>query len=135
MVRIRHVAVVVNDAERMAAFYEDVLGFTRLGGRTPNHFPGTAIDMGDGEVQLSLLQRHDESQTHEWSQNNIGPNHIGVEVDSPTDVAAKLAKHDIAVIGPRYLDDDPTKLRYFKFRDPEGIEVDVSISPHVWSVG
>jgi catechol 2,3-dioxygenase-like lactoylglutathione lyase family enzyme len=135
MVRIRHVAVVVNDAERIAAFYEDVLGFKRLGGRTPNHFPGKAIDMGDGEVQFSLLQRHDDSRTQEWSQNNIGPNHIGVEVDSPSEVATKLAAYDIAVIGPRYVDDDPPTLRYFKFRDPEGVEVDVSISPHVWSVG
>jgi catechol 2,3-dioxygenase-like lactoylglutathione lyase family enzyme len=135
VVRIRHVAVVVSDAEAMAAFYEDVLGFKRIGGRTPGHFPGTAIDMGDTEVQFSLLQRHDTTTTHPWSQDNLGPNHVGVEVDNPNEVAARLAAHGIELIGPRYEKDDPATLRYFKFRDPEGTEIDVSSAPHVWSVG
>lgn len=135
MLRIRHVAVVVNDIDKMAAFYEDVLGFTNLGSRTPNHFPGKAVDLGDGQVQLSLLARHDASETRASSQNNLGPNHIGVEVDNPNDVAEKLAARGIDLIGPRYANDDLSTLRYFKFRDPEGTEVDVSSAPHVWSVG
>jgi catechol 2,3-dioxygenase-like lactoylglutathione lyase family enzyme len=134
MVRIRHVAVVVSDADKMAAFYEDVLGFKKIGGRTPNHFPGQAIDLGDTEVQLSLLQRHDAAN-QPWSTNNLGPNHIGVEVDNANEVASRLGRYGIELIGPRYAKDDPSALRYFKFRDPEGTEVDVSAAPHVWSVG
>ena len=56
-VRIRHLGIVVQDLERTAEFYENVLGFKRLGdARTPGHYPGKALDLSDGEVNYSLLQ-------------------------------------------------------------------------------
>jgi hypothetical protein len=45
-VRIRHLGIVVQDLERTAEFYENVLGFKRLGdARTPGHYPGKALDL------------------------------------------------------------------------------------------
>ena len=44
--RIRHLGIVVQDLERTAEFYENVLGFKRLGdARTPGHYPGKALDL------------------------------------------------------------------------------------------
>ena len=60
-VRIRHLGIVVQDLERTAEFYENVLGFKRLGdARTPGHYPGKALDLSDGEVNYSLLQPNPE---------------------------------------------------------------------------
>ena len=63
--RIRHLGIVVQDLDRTAEFYENVLGFKRLGdARTPGHYPGKALDLSDGEVNYSLLQPSPEPVLH-----------------------------------------------------------------------
>jgi Lactoylglutathione lyase and related lyases len=73
-VRIRHLGIVVQDLERTAEFYENVLGFKRLGdARTPGHYPGKALDLSDGEVNYSLLQPNPEIERSEWTYGAMGP--------------------------------------------------------------
>ena len=80
--RIRHLGIVVQDLEKTAEFYENVLGFKRLGdARTPGHYPGKALDLSDGEVNYSLLQPNPEIVRSDWTYGAMGPNHIGVTIE------------------------------------------------------
>lgn len=128
-VRIRHLGIVVSDLERTAEFYEQVLGFRRLGGaRTPGHFPGMAMDLTDGEVNYSLLQPNDEIARRDWSQGTMGPNHIGVTIEDTGRVAAALEQRGVEIYGAEQADPP----RFFKFRDPDGVEVDVATPERGW---
>jgi catechol 2,3-dioxygenase-like lactoylglutathione lyase family enzyme len=128
-VRIRHLGVVVQDLERTAEFYENVLGFRRLGDvRTPGHFPGKALDLSDGEVNYSLLQPNETVTRSEWTQGVMGPNHIGVTIEDTAAVAKELEARGIEVYGAE--EADPP--RFFKFRDPDGVEVDVATPERGW---
>ena len=59
--RIRHLGIVVQDLERTAEFYENVLGFKRLGdARTPGHYPGRRWISAMARCNYSLLQPNPE---------------------------------------------------------------------------
>lgn len=127
--RIRHMGIVVQDLERTAEFYENVLGFKRLGDvRTPGHFPGKALDLSDGEVNYSLLQPNETVERSAWSQGAMGPNHIGVTIEDTGAVVKALDERGIEIYGAE--DADPP--RFFKFRDPDGVEVDVATPERGW---
>src|SRR6476659_9647356 len=122
-VRIRHLGIVVQDLETTAEFYENVLGFTRLGDiRTPGHYPGKAIDLSDGEVNYSLLCPDEQVKTSEWTQGTLGPNHIGVEIEDTAGAAAALKEYGIDIYGE---DKEQWPPRFFKFKDLDGVEIDV----------
>jgi catechol 2,3-dioxygenase-like lactoylglutathione lyase family enzyme len=128
-VRIRHLGIVVSDLERTAEFYENVLGFRRLGDvRTPGHFPGKALDLSDGEVNYSLLEPNETVTRSEWTQGVMGPNHIGVTIEDTGAVVKELESRGIEVYGAE--EADPP--RFFKFRDPDGVEVDVATPERGW---
>ncbi len=115
-VRIRHLGIVVQDLERTAEFYENVLGFKRLGdARTPGHYPGKALDLSDGEVNYSLLQPNPEIERSEWTYGAMGPNHIGVTIEDTAAVVRALTDRGVEVYGADAADPP----RFFKFRDPE----------------
>jgi catechol 2,3-dioxygenase-like lactoylglutathione lyase family enzyme len=118
--RVRHVAFVVNDLEKSAQFYEEVLGFRRVGARVPGNFPGNAMDMSDGELNLSLLQPA-RGGADAWNGNSLGPIHLGVVVQDIEHVDTALRSHGIE---PYAHKGEP--LMFFKFTDRDGIEFDVS---------
>jgi catechol 2,3-dioxygenase-like lactoylglutathione lyase family enzyme len=129
VVRIRHLGIVVQDLERTAEFYENVLGFKRLGdARTPGHYPGKALDLSDGEVNYSLLQPNPEIARSEWTYGAMGPNHIGVTIEDTGSVVTALKDRGIEVYGAEQADPP----RFFKFRDPDGVEVDVATPERGW---
>lgn len=128
--RIRHLGVVVADLERAADFYVDVLGFKRLGDpRKPGEFPGTALDLSDGEVNYTLLQPNEGVARQGWSQGAMGPNHIGVTIEDTGRVVAALEERGIAIYGAEMADPP----RFFKFLDPDGVEVDVATPDRGWT--
>src|SRR5215470_2358789 len=97
-VRIRHLGIVVQDLEKTAEFYENVLGFKRLGdARTPGHYPGKALDLSDGEVNYSLLQPNPDIQRSDWTYGAMGPNHIGVTIEDTGSVVTALKDRGIEV--------------------------------------
>jgi catechol 2,3-dioxygenase-like lactoylglutathione lyase family enzyme len=129
-VRIRHIGMVVSDLDKSADFYSDVLGFRRLSGpRKPGEFPGTALDMSDGEVNFTLLQPREDVPRQLWSQGTYGPNHIGVTVEDTAKLADALRQRGIEVYGAE--DADPP--RFFKFHDLDGVEVDVATPDRSWT--
>jgi catechol 2,3-dioxygenase-like lactoylglutathione lyase family enzyme len=128
--RIRHLGIVVEDLEQSAEFYEKVLGFRRLGDiRTPGHYPGKALDLSDGEVNFSLLCPDERVKTSHWSQGTLGPNHIGVEIEDTARAVSALKEYGIEIYGE---DKEQWPPRFFKFKDRDGVEVDVATPDRSW---
>jgi catechol 2,3-dioxygenase-like lactoylglutathione lyase family enzyme len=120
--RIRHIAFVVSDLEASAGLLEEALGLDRVGARTPGNFPGKALDMTDGEVNLSLLQLA-SGVPDEWRPTALGPLHVGVVVSDIAAAQRALERRGIRVYATK--GEPPT---FFKFTDPDGIEFDVASS-------
>ncbi|MET7991698.1 VOC family protein [Amycolatopsis sp. NPDC005232] len=128
--RIRHMGIVTKDLEKTATFYEKVFGFKRLGDvRTPGHYPGKALDLSDGEVNYSLLCPDERVETAPWAQGTLGPNHIGVEIADTAAVVDSLKDFGIEIYGE---DKEQWPPRFFKFLDPDGVEIDVATPDRSW---
>ena len=66
--RIRHIAIIVPDAEEAAKFYEQALGFKRAGTAR------RGIYLSDGVINVALLTKEHENE-------KLGLYHFGVWVD------------------------------------------------------
>ena len=131
MGRVKHIAYVVSDLDASARFYEEVLGFRRYGDeRRPGNYPGMAVDLTDGELNLTLLRPNPDVPRLPWAYGTAGPNHIGVEVEDVARVLARLEERGIPVYGK----DPHTPPRFLKFRDPDGVEVDVATPDRGWPI-
>jgi len=111
MGKIRHLAIKTKSPERLAAFYEEGFGLTRLRSE-----PGGAIYMSDGYLTLALLRNRGEATPS-------GINHFGFQVDDLADVEEKLKKFD------EPLTTRPANRPYAEYRamDPDGNLFDVSV--------
>lgn len=128
--RIRHIAMVTSDLERSAGLYEDVFGFKRMGEvRTPGNYPGLALPLSDGEVNFQLLKPNDDVPRQEWAYGTLGPNHVGIEVEDTRSVIDALTDRGIEVYG---IDSSVEPPQFFKFRDPDGTEIDVASIERSW---
>jgi lactoylglutathione lyase len=83
--RIRHIAIIVPDAEEAARFYEKAFGFTRAGRAR------RGIYMTDGVVNVALLTKEHENE-------KLGLYHFGVWVDDLDD-----AEKHVVEAGGSYL--------------------------------
>jgi catechol 2,3-dioxygenase-like lactoylglutathione lyase family enzyme len=128
--RVRHVASIVRNIEKAAAFYEKVFGLRRLSPRTPKNFAGRAIDLSDGNVNLALLSPPDPQQVVTPAEMVRGPLHIGIAVRDPAPVLEMLAEFGIQTYAHKGALPD-----FFKFLDPEGIEFDVVADPALLPTG
>src|SRR5436190_21937259 len=80
MARLRHIAVVVKDLEKAAAFYEKVFELKRVG---EEHLEmGSGIYLSDGVINLALLKYKGESGSGlKDAANFVGAHHFGFQVD------------------------------------------------------
>ncbi len=118
MAKLRHLAIVVNDLESSAQFYEKIFEMTRA-----YDVPGKAIYLTDGLMNLALLNSVNATPD-EKSDANHGIHHFGFRIDDFATVEAALV-----AAGATYSHDfgDPSAMNYErKWRDPEGILFDVS---------
>jgi catechol 2,3-dioxygenase-like lactoylglutathione lyase family enzyme len=130
MMRVRHVGFVVSDIEESATFFTEVLEFRRLSDvRTPGEFPGTAMDLSDGELNVTLLQPHEGVEGAHWAYGNLGPNHLGVTVADPREVIKRLEARRVDA----YAVDPADPPRFFKFRGPDNVEFDVATEERGWT--
>jgi catechol-2,3-dioxygenase len=121
---MNHAVLYVRDAERSAAFYTDVLGFSRLdmGGLRGAAFmraPGSTNDH-----DLGLFTIGEGAGSSDAGRSTVGLYHIAWEVDTLDELerlAAALSDHG-ALVGAS--DHGTTKALYAK--DPDGIEFEVS---------
>ena len=119
MAKLRHLALVVNDLEASACFYEKIFGMTRAFEST-----GRAIYLTDGLMNLAILSGANTSSGGTSDAPNHGVSHFGFCVDDFTSIESALA-----AAGATYAYDlgDPEGMNYErKWRDPEGILFDVS---------
>ncbi len=79
--KIRHIAIKVDDLEAAGDFYENYLGFRDVRkGRNRDHF---SRHMTDGNIDIALVKYDSEDSSNEVKAAGTGPciHHIGFEVD------------------------------------------------------
>src|SRR5437762_12462591 len=79
MAKLRHIAVVVKDLEKAAAFYEKVFDLKRVG---EEHLEmGSGIYLSDGVINLALLKYKGEMGSGLKDANFVGAHHFGFQVE------------------------------------------------------
>ncbi len=63
-------------------------------------------------------------ERREWNQGTAGPNHIGIEAEDAPATYEKLKQRGIRT----YAEEQSDRPRFFKLRDPNGVEVDADPS-------
>jgi len=115
--KIRHLAVITVDPERLAKFYEDVFQMTRL--KPSRDVPGSkAVYMSDGYITLALLENKAEGKPN-------GLNHFGFHVDSQEETERSLVKAGVRAPAKRPADRPYAETRAF---DPDGNNFDISVA-------
>ena len=123
--QLNHAVLYVSDAERSAAFYEEMLGFRRLFTATGAVFMRAEGSTNDHDLGLfSVGENHPGSPT---GGRSVGLYHLAWEVDTLSDleVISRRLSAARALVGAS--DHGTTKSLYA--RDPDGIEFEV-----VWLV-
>ena len=127
MAKLRHLALSVKDLEESAKFYENAFGMERV------RQSDVAIMLSDGVVSLALLHlRSNDNAPDERGLDYIGMHHLGFLVD---DVPA--ASQAVEAAGGTYhgqilnVGAGPESER--KYRDPNGVVIDVTSPAHAES--
>ena len=111
MAKLRHIAIIVEDPEKAAKFYEEAFGMTRAGSAR------RGIYMSDGTVNVALLKKESENE-------KLGLYHFGMWVDD-----LDAAEKKVVDAGGTYLTGRPTSPNSFyeaKYRDPVGVVFDLT---------
>ena len=113
--KIRHLAIMTLDPERLARFYEQTFEMTRLPAKG---VPGSkAVYMTDGYVTLALLENKADGKPS-------GLNHFGFEVEDQDEISARLVRSGVKSPAKR-----PADRPYAETRatDPDGNNFDISV--------
>jgi len=113
--KIRHLAIMTLDPERLAKFYEQTFEMRRLTGKG---VPGSkAVYMTDGYITLALLENKADGKPS-------GLNHFGWHVDDQDEIAGRMASFGVKVPARR-----PADRPYAETRgtDPDGNNFDLSV--------
>jgi catechol 2,3-dioxygenase-like lactoylglutathione lyase family enzyme len=113
--KIRHLAIMTLDPEKLAKFYEQTFEMTRLTGK--RGVPGsTAVYMTDGYITLALLPNKADGKPS-------GLNHFGFHVEDRDEIARRMSKAGVATPAKR-----PADRPYAETRgtDPDGNNFDIS---------
>jgi methylmalonyl-CoA/ethylmalonyl-CoA epimerase len=111
MAKLRHVALIVEDPEESAKFFEQAFDMKRAGSAR------RGIYLSDGTVNLALLKREGEKE-------RVGIYHFGMWVDD-----LDSSEKRVLAAGGKYLAGRPTSPNSFyeaKYRDPNGIVFDLT---------
>jgi methylmalonyl-CoA/ethylmalonyl-CoA epimerase len=119
MSRIRHIAIIVPDAEEAAKFYEQALGWKRAGRAR------RGIYLSDGVINVALL-------TKEHEDEKLGLYHFGVWVDDLAEAEAKAQSAGATYMSGR--PESPNSFYECKYQDPNGIVFDLTHNGWVGAV-
>jgi catechol 2,3-dioxygenase-like lactoylglutathione lyase family enzyme len=124
MAQLRHFAIVVRDQEKSAKFYEQAFGMKRAGYEDLGW--SSALYLTDGTINLALLNyREERGSGLKDPKGFVGAHHFGFQVDD----MAETQKRIEAAGGTFFFDlgDDQDKENFErKFKDPDGIIIDIS---------
>src|SRR5437762_13778125 len=81
MAKLRHIAVVVKDLEKAAAFYEKVFELRRVG---EEHLEmGSGIYLSDGVINLALLKyKRERGSRLKDAASFVGAHHCGFQAEN-----------------------------------------------------
>jgi catechol 2,3-dioxygenase-like lactoylglutathione lyase family enzyme len=108
--KIRHVAVMTRNRDKMVEFYQKVFGLEQKRGF------GGAIYMSDGDVNIALIEVKRAEQQE-------GINHFGFEVDDLEEIKRKLEANGF----PVNIDSKSDKDSDHRVQDPDGHWVDMAV--------
>ena len=113
--KIRHLAIITLDPERLAHFYCDTFGMTRID--APGAGGSAARFVTDGYITLALLENKAEGKPS-------GINHFGFLIDDQETMAARIEKAGGTKPRPR-----PADRAFAETRgtDPDGNMFDLSV--------
>ena len=109
--KLRHIAVIVEDPEASAKFFEEAFDMKRAGTAR------RGIYMSDGTINVALLKKESEKE-------KIGIYHYGMWVDD-----LDAAEKKVVDAGGTYLagrPDSPNSFYEAKYKDPLGIVFDLT---------
>ena len=111
MAKIRHLALITIDAERLAKFYQEVFDMKIT------HSQNGAFFLSDGYITLALLPNKAEGKPN-------GLNHFDFQIDDQEEMAKRLADFGIGQPAKR-----PADRPYAETRstDPDGNNFDLSV--------
>ena len=111
MAKLRHIAMVVEDIEKTAQFYEKSFEMKRVR-KTP-----TAIGLSDGVVSLVVI---DSKNQYMKGDDRRGVHHFGFLVDDVEAMSKKVEANGAKYHGELRDKDKPRAMGERKFRDPNG---------------
>lgn len=109
MAHIQHLAIRTDDPEKLARYYEEVFGWTRL--RTSK---GGGVHLSDGNINIAVLRKNGMAG---------GIEHFGVKIDSVGEVESGLAKYDVVLEGR-----PANRAAEMRIADPDGNQIDLSVT-------
>lgn len=140
MPKIKHIAIATQDVDKTARFYMDVFGLQEIAKLdNPN---ASGYYLSDGDINVAILHfKNDEVAGIERGKEYSGLHHIGFQVESLEEIAARLA-----AVGSRPRDDINKALGVgmggarhanveVKYGGPDGVVVDVSETGWVGTSG
>tara|TARA_R110000868_G_scaffold104557_2_gene287918 strand:+ start:4072 stop:4479 length:408 start_codon:yes stop_codon:yes gene_type:complete len=127
MAKLRHLALSVRDLEESAKFYEAAFGMERV------RQSKVAIMLSDGVVSLALLHlRSNDNAPDERGPDYLGLHHMGFLVDDVPEASAAVEAAGGTYHGQILnVGGGPESER--KYRDPNGVVVDVTSKAHAES--
>lgn len=130
MAKLRHIAMSVPDPGKAAEFYCQAFDMKRVG--TTDSPLANGIYVSDGLITLALLKY----KTDEWAgyvegedergKDYVGLHHIGFWVDELKDTEQKVEAAGGKYFMGRPEEDAPDTFYEEKFRDPNGVIIDVT---------
>ena len=120
MAKLRHVAMVVEDIEKTAAFYEQSFDMKRV------RQSETAIALSDGVVSMVIIN---PSNPNMKGETRRGLHHVGFVIDDMEQIAAKVEANG-AVYHGEILGTGKGPMTERKYLDPNGSMFDITTGDH-----
>ena len=131
MAKLRHIALSVKDPEATAQFYESAFDLKRVG--TTDSELAKGIYLSDGVMNIALLSYKTNEMSgyvegeDERGKDFEGIHHMGFVVDNLEKTERKIENAGGKyLMGRPPLDGIPSTFYEMKFRDPQGVIVDIT---------
>ena len=130
MAKLRHIAMSVPDPDKTADFYCQAFDMERAG--TTDSPLAKGVYVTDGVMTVALLKyKSDEWAGYvegedERGKDFVGLHHIGFQVDGLRETETKVEAAGGKYFMGRPTEDAPTTFYEEKFRDPNGVIIDVT---------
>ena len=130
MAKLRHLAMSVPDPDKTADFYCEAFDMKRVG--TTDSPLAKGVYVSDGVITVALLKYKSDHWSgyvegeDERGKDFVGLHHFGFWVDDVDETEQKIEKAGGKYLMGRPEQDAPTTFYEIKYRDPNGVIIDVT---------